>query len=275
MGARLIVTDLDETFLRSNRTFDEALFRQVLSEIDAAGAQFAIATGRHLSNVEQVFADILKERGIHIVSNNGAHVQAANGDVLFERSLPVELLPEIDATFQAFSYKPAYGYLLTTTRNAYMPRTLKNIIMRFTPRFRTFFDRSTTFRQISDVKEPILKVTAAFPKTVQPVFVKFAKERLGDRVHITETGTGAIDIVPAGINKAVGVQQLMTYLNIDVADVAAFGDGGNDLEMLGFVGQPYRMPNASQNVAAHTEFNVAVADNNHNGVLRTIQEKLL
>ena len=72
--------------------------------------------------------------------------------------------------------------------------------------------------------------------------------------------------MPATVNKAVGLKKLADHLGIDMANVAAFGDGGNDLEMLSSVGHPYVMSNAT----LQGDFNHIEIDNNHDGVLKTI-----
>lgn len=266
---RLLVTDLDGTFLRSNRTFDATLFAEVLQKAQAKGIHIAIASGRHQYNIEQLFKEFA-QYPLHKVSNNGAKVTHADGRLLHEVAIPAPILPEIVQVFDDFTVKTTRGYILTTDRAAYMPRSIKNWLLVKTPPFRQFFETAHLISDVAQIQEPILKVTAGFPRAIQNQFVDFARERLGNRVHITDTGTGAIDIVASDVNKATGLQALMAELGLHKDQVAAFGDGGNDLEMLGYVGHPYRMPNSAANVAAHTEFIEALADNNHNGVMQTM-----
>ena len=56
-------------------------------------------------------------------------------------------------------------------------------------------------------------------------------------------------------------------------EMAAFGDNGNDLEMLRYVKYPFVMPNAEDFMKVRID-NLAVNDNNHNGVLDTIEALL-
>lgn len=55
----------------------------------------------------------------------------------------------------------------------------------------------------------------------------------------------AVDVINKGGSKAKGIEALLTHLNIDKAHAVAFGDGVNDIEMLGFVGTGVAMGNAS------------------------------
>ncbi|MDF2670228.1 MAG: hypothetical protein K0R67_2534 [Paenibacillus sp.] len=54
----------------------------------------------------------------------------------------------------------------------------------------------------------------------------------------------AFDINPQGMNKAIGLQWLISHLGFRPEEVAAFGDGLNDLEMIESVGIGVAMGNA-------------------------------
>jgi Cof subfamily protein (haloacid dehalogenase superfamily) len=56
----------------------------------------------------------------------------------------------------------------------------------------------------------------------------------------------AFDINPQGMNKAIGLHRLIQHLGIQPEEVAAFGDGLNDLEMIESVGMGIAMGNAIQ-----------------------------
>ena len=51
MSVKLIASDLDATFLRDDKTFNEALFQEVLDKLHAQDIQFVVATGNHVQKV--------------------------------------------------------------------------------------------------------------------------------------------------------------------------------------------------------------------------------
>jgi hypothetical protein len=104
-------------------------------------------------------------------------------------------------------------------------------------------------------------------------FMREAKTVLGNKVHVTTSGYGAIDIVNPDVNKANALSYIAETLEIAPEEIMAFGDGLNDLEMLEYVGQPVAMTNADEELFKH-DFAISVADNDHDGVLRTILEKI-
>ena len=55
-------------------------------------------------------------------------------------------------------------------------------------------------------------------------------------------------MVPAGHNKATGIQKLLEHLHMDRKDTYAFGDSNNDLEMLEYVQYGIAMGNAYPDV---------------------------
>ena len=259
---QLIATDLDGTFLSDDKSFDKALFHVVLDKLKNKNIQLAIATGVHQERINVLLADFLDE-GLAYVTNNGARVTNADGQLIYERTMSLPILLRVQQLLTDFPVKPSRGLVYSTDDTAYIPREYAHIMLQS---HRRYFKKVILFDDVSEIKAPILKVTMNWKNFDETQFYDAARQTLGDAVHVTETGTGAIDIVTAGVNKAIGLKMLAYYLGISMANIAAFGDGENDLEMLMAVGQPFIMPDAS--IAG--PFNPVSADNNHAGVLKTI-----
>ena len=88
----------------------------------------------------------------------------------------------------------------------------------------------------------------------------------------TSSGHGDIDIIQPGLNKAAGLKELGNILHIKLSEMCAFGDGGNDLEMLREVGLGVAMANAQPAVTAVAD---RTTDSNEaQGVLNFMSEAL-
>lgn len=79
--------------------------------------------------------------------------------------------------------------------------------------------------------------------------VEEIREKLGSQFDVVpmsfmKDGTSSGEITQAGINKAYGMEKLLTYLGKTREDAIAFGDGPNDLEMLSYAGIGVAMGNA-------------------------------
>ena len=90
--------------------------------------------------------------------------------------------------------------------------------------------------------------------------------------HSTSRGYGLVEIAARGVDKGAMLARLCQRLDIDAADVAAFGDMPNDLSMLTWVGQPYVVANAHP--ALLQRGFPTVPPNSESGVGQTIRRLL-
>jgi Cof subfamily protein (haloacid dehalogenase superfamily) len=89
---------------------------------------------------------------------------------------------------------------------------------------------------------------------------------------VTFSKPNYLEILPVGVNKAKAVAALSKFLSVDLSEVAAIGDGLNDLEMLSEVGFAIAMGNASDRVKAAAD--LVVGSNNEAGVAQAVNEIL-
>ena len=78
------------------------------------------------------------------------------------------------------------------------------------------------------------------------------------------------DIVAAGNSKAAGMEALCRHFGIRQEETLAFGDGGNDIEMLQWAGIGVAMGNADQQVKDHAD--LVTADVDHEGIEQAINQ---
>ena len=97
-------------------------------------------------------------------------------------------------------------------------------------------------------------------------------ERLGDIMVPVTTGHGSIDLIIPGVHKANGLRILQARWGIENSDVVAFGDSGNDVEMLRQSGFSFAMANAKPHIKAVARFEAQ--HNNDEGVLNVIEKVL-
>ena len=64
----------------------------------------------------------------------------------------------------------------------------------------------------------------------------------------------ACDIIPCNGGKDIGIQKILDYFNFTKDEAMAFGDGGNDISMLKYVGTGIAMGNAKDNVKAIADY---------------------
>jgi Cof subfamily protein (haloacid dehalogenase superfamily) len=89
---------------------------------------------------------------------------------------------------------------------------------------------------------------------------------------ITYSKRNYLEILPGGVNKAKAVAALSQSLGVDLSEVAAIGDGLNDVEMLSEAGFAIAMGNASDRLKA--EADLVVRSNDEAGVAQAVEEIL-
>ncbi|WP_106830570.1 Cof-type HAD-IIB family hydrolase [Parabacteroides pacaensis] len=77
------------------------------------------------------------------------------------------------------------------------------------------------------------------------------------------------DVVPQGSSKAVGIDKILAYYNIELKDTIAFGDGGNDIPMLCHAGIGVAMGNAEKEVKEAADYVTSSVD--EDGILKALQ----
>jgi HAD superfamily hydrolase (TIGR01484 family) len=83
------------------------------------------------------------------------------------------------------------------------------------------------------------------------------------------TNNGLIEVVPLGISKATGVEDVARPLGIAADDVVAFGDMPNDVPMLQWAGHGVAMGNAHPDALAVA--NEVTAANTDDGLARVLE----
>jgi Cof subfamily protein (haloacid dehalogenase superfamily) len=83
------------------------------------------------------------------------------------------------------------------------------------------------------------------------------------------TNNGLVEVVPLGVSKATGVEEVAKPLGIVSAEVVAFGDMPNDLPMLAWAGHGVAMGNAHPDVLAAAD--EVTASNTDDGVARVLE----
>lgn len=77
------------------------------------------------------------------------------------------------------------------------------------------------------------------------------------------------DMIPEAGGKTVGIQAMLDYYGIDRKNTMAFGDGGNDCDMLEFVEMGVAMGNAADSVKAHAKY--VTGDVRDDGILQALR----
>lgn len=262
MVKKAIAVDLDGTFLHSDQSFDEARFETFLNQWLDQGHEFILATGREEKLIDHLFANYLDR--LNLVVNNGAVMRARFDSQSVAAYLSQTALGGLQAIIQkfhptdsvlAFSDNHFYGIAGFGERDSGSMALLE-----------ASFGPIIWVDHLLDIEEAVTSVTANFGEQASEQVGEYVNATLGEIVHATTSGMGALDVLAKGVNKASGLEKLLTKLAIASEDLTVFGDGMNDVEMMQLAGQVFVMPNGDARLM-DLGYQIARFDNNADGVL--------
>lgn len=220
--------------------FDGTLFRDLEISADdlsairawrAAGNKFGIVTGRAFVMLKPH----IKEYNLaldFVACCNGSIIYDGNGRIIFESELPKNFLLDVsDEPCAAKSLHLAFE----AADEIFCSRVKENSwILREKGRWNfpvTFIDAA----QVATLPKKINQLALDFttPDDAQAAADALNK-KFGD-VLFAQKNTHSVDVVPAGINKAQGVENLLQLMNWR-GEVFVIGDESNDLPMIKIFG---------------------------------------
>lgn len=260
-------SDLDGTFLKQDKTYNHEYFARVLAEIKRQNGHFVIATGRDIDMVRRDFAEFIGQ--VDLIVDNGALVETADQKILQQVAVPTPLMAQ--AMMLINQIELTKGVIMVGTTGKYMLKAHRKMGA-INDEFQRLVHVTKYIDDLDEIDEPIVKMTFGINAAETETFMHLMAAELGTSVHVTTSGYGSIDIVAQGVNKATGIAKLAEYYQIPAHQLMAFGDGKNDLEMLKLADEPRSMANGDQDIIQ--KFPSALADNEHDGVLKTIEAYL-
>lgn len=260
---KLIATDVDGTFLNTQRQFNHTRFDQQLTRLAAANIHFVVASGNHLGHLEKVFAP--SPRVQTFVAENGSLI-VDHGQKLLETAIPATIVTQVVTTILADDTLRPPVLRLSGSHGTYMNRTDEPAD---TATQDYFFNNLVRVDDLTQVHDTIYKVNGEWPNDSIQHVAKRLNARFPGQINAMASGFGSIDIVAAHMNKAIGLTELAKTWDIAPAEIAAFGDNDNDRDMLAHVGLGVAMQNGTASVKDVANL-ITPADNNHDGVLDVI-----
>jgi len=257
---KLIAVDMDGTFLNDNKTFDQERFRAQFQVLKERGIRFVVASGNQYYRLRHYFAGI-DCNDIAYVAENGGYVHDGEQE-LFVADIPADTLMRV---YQFLANYDQVTVIICGKNSAY---TMMNSDDAEFINALNHYQRLQQVSSYQEIDDTIIKVALKMPASVHADVLSAAHETLGDVLVPVNSGHQWLDLIVPGVHKAHGLQLLQEQWGISDDAIAAFGDSGNDLEMLQKVRFSFAMDNACESVRQVARY-LAPA-NNDDGVLEVI-----
>lgn len=285
---KLIALDLDGTLLKDNHTIDMETLEFLKNLKDTS---YFIATGRCYSFVE----DIIKNYDLDcdLLLNNGHEFISKDKKVRWDYPLKKDVLKEIVSILLKYSCEfmmydsNGKKYTFTPLEKLY-DNHIEFIELHYGENIDHLLDKPL-FSKESYLRDTVLldNIDDLDELNILKIDIRAISEDLSSKtlaelnsienLSITSSYHNLIEVCDDYMSKGSMVKKIAELYNVTLDEVASFGDGSNDIEMLDMVKYSFAMGNASDKVKKYAKF---VTDTNGNqgilkGLKRLLDDKLI
>ncbi|NDJ58333.1 HAD family hydrolase [Enterobacteriaceae bacterium 4M9] len=263
MSIKMIAVDMDGTFLNDDKRYNRERFLNQYARMKEQGIRFVVASGNQYWQLISFFPEIAHE--IAFVAENGGWV-VCEGEDLFNGALSEQ------------QYAQMVDHLITLPDVEIIACgktsgwTLRGYDKDFHELAAKYYHRLEHVDDFFNLDDTFFKFALNLPDARLHDTMNALHQKLGDIMVPVTSGHGSIDLIIPGLHKANGLRLLQQRWGIEDSAVLAFGDGGNDTEMLRQAGFGFAMANAPDNIRALTRYHAP--HNNQEGVLEVIEKAL-
>lgn len=264
MKYKLLALDIDGTLTNSQKQISPKT-RQALMEAQQKGLRLILASGRPTDGVRPLARQLEMEKyGGFILSYNGARViDLSNEQVVYEKTLAPEIIPVIGEL--AHKYKIG---VLTYVDGAVITETPEDPYIQLEARINGLPLKGVeNFAEAVTEKEPKCLMTGdgEYMGKIEPEIAA----ALGN-LSVYRSEAYFIEIMPENIDKAVSLEKLCEYVGVTREELAACGDGYNDMPMIRYAGLGIAMANAKEPVREAAD--VITLSNDEDGIAAALEK---
>jgi Cof subfamily protein (haloacid dehalogenase superfamily) len=262
----LVACDVDGTLFDESESISPRT-RDAVRAAVAAGAHFVVATGRPPRWIRPV-VEALGFAPMAVCANGAVIYDPGSDRVVSARTLAVDTLGELAEI--ATRAIPGAGLAVERIGERAHDTATPQFIS--SPGYEhAWLNPDNTEVSIEDLlSAPAIKLLIRKAGARSADMAAQLTKHVGIEGDVTySTNNGLVEIVPLGISKATGVEEVAKPLGIANHEVVAFGDMPNDVPMLLWAGHGVAMGNAHPEVRAAAD--EVTASNNDDGVGRVLE----
>lgn len=262
----LIATDVDGTLLDDDDKISTRTWSAVRAAVDD-GVEFVLATGRPPRWITPI-VDQLGFAPIAVCANGAVVYDPSTDRIISARTLSADVLGELaEVTARVI---PGAGLAVERVgRSAHDAATPQFVS---SPGYEhAWLNPDNTEVSIEDLLgAPAVKLLIRKAGARSDDMAAELAKHIGIEGDITySTNNGLVEIMPLGVSKATGIDEVARPRGISAAGVVAFGDMPNDVSMLRWAGLGVAMGNAHPD--AMTAADEVTATNVKDGVARVLE----
>ncbi len=250
---KAVFFDIDGTLVSfKSHTVPESA-RRAIACLREQGVKVFIATGRLMKHVA-IVNDIEVDGYITV---NGGYCITSAGEVIFESAFPRATVERV------IDLSEQYGFDLNVMTHQDM------YVSSMGERVKKIASMINIMPTVADVRaiaatQPVVQMCPYISRELEQEIMPLLPDCVGSRWIET-----FMDLNVRGVDKSLGIQQVMNYYGLTMAEAMAFGDGGNDLPMVRDAAVGVAMGNACDELKAVADYITSSVD--EDGVSRALE----
>ena len=253
MNIKMIVTDLDYTLLRRNKTISDYT-NHVFRCLQERGVLIAFATARDFRYITEHISPLINIVPDIIITDNGALARYNSND-LYKRLIPIDTANTLLSRFDLIN--------CAATENAYF------LTSDYANNHWSIGKKDTVITDFSNgINDDALYLDGIIGKSTTDITDGFSEVRA-----VTYSGINVVTIVHREATKLNALIAVERALNISTDKMAAFGDDYSDIEMLRGCGFGVAVANAIDEVKAVAKY--ICGDCDEDGVAKWLEERIV
>lgn len=257
---KLIISDLDGTFLNKQGDYDRELFARIYQKMVHNDVHFVACTGKQCERVEELFGDYSDK--IWIVGDSATAIKY-NGEFIYRSFLRNELGQKIIKTLKQTGID--HVIVACTEKGAVLEADTPEYLKQ---KMRQSYTNILEVDDLSAVTDDFVKITVYDENErcpeIRPHLIPYENE-----TYIVVSEAAWIDITEQNVHKGNTIKKLQQILDVNYQQTMAFGDGYNDIELLEQAEYSFAMRNAFDDTKAVAKF--ITGFNTESAVLKTIE----
>ncbi|MFS4465305.1 Cof-type HAD-IIB family hydrolase [Staphylococcus haemolyticus] len=260
---KLVVTDMDGTFLNSKSSFNREKFQSLLTQLRDKDIRFAFCTGKQNERVDAIVGDLTKD--LFIIGDSASRIKINDMNIYaktFNNQLGLELIKTI---------KQIDENLVVIVCTEGMAYAEKHISEKERDMVLGSYEKVTFVEDLNTIDKDMLKITIF---DIQGQCFEHVKglNKYEDELYIVAAEENWIDITHKDVDKGKTIRFLQQLLNISSEQTIVFGDGLNDIPLFENARFKVAMDNAYPELKRKA--NLISIDNDRDGVIETLNTLL-
>ncbi|MFI9810722.1 HAD family hydrolase [Saccharothrix variisporea] len=262
----LVASDVDGTLLSPLHGVTERTANAV-RRVVAAGVPFVLATGRPPRWVPEI-AQQADLDGYAVCANGAVLYHLGQDRVLWQRTLDPLLVRDVMAELDRVL--PGVAFAVERTGRTAFDDTVPQFIAEDSYTHPWPEGPEPNGDRSGMLTTPVVKILARHREMTSADMAEAAALVLDGQVDVTfSTTMGLIELSAPGVTKVTGLADVAERLGVPAAEVVAFGDMPNDVEMLTWAGHGVAMANAHPDAKAAAD--EVTAPNSEDGVALVLE----